>query len=854
MHRVYHGLNDDFSRLLEQSPPERPRNGRLRLLGVGRLVEKKGFDVFVEACALLERRGVAFEATIVGEDGDHGGEVRRRIAERGLSGRVVLAGPKTQAELLDAYGRADALCLPCRIVDGGDRDGIPNVLVEAMACGVPGVSTAISGIPELIEDGRNGLLVAPDDPEAVAAALIRLEGDHELAARLSTAARATVRERFDGDLLTGEMADLFGVIGVTAHAQSVRSAGARVRPRSVFCVIDPAYRDRAVAEEVCAGRFTHAGVALDLGLEPDWLGARLPADEEWRIEWVKFYYGLDLAHAHRLTGEARFRAAFERLVRSWIEQVEPDHDPSEVTARRISNWIYAWCRFDGAAGFGGFADGLEDELLASLQAQAAHVRRNLTPARNHRTLELYSLLVLALALPDLDPDGTLLELGFEGLQENLLADVRPDGVHCEASSHYHMIVLRSALGARENARRFGLRTSPAFDERLERACEFALACHRPDGEIAMLSDGDAGSYPDLLERAAALLRRQDFLYAASGGERGTPPAAPSTSFPDGGYHVQRSGWGERRRAFAEELYLIFDCGPLGEGGHGHYDLLSVEVAGGGRPLLVDPGRFTYSEEPPNLRRWFKGTAAHNTVCVDGRDQTPYRRGKPKGSVAEGRLLGRLTGPGFDLLRGEARSPCYDAVHERAIAFVARRYWVVVDRLRAGDPHSYDLRFHLAPEAHGATQIVRGDTNTVVRAPGVGLAFPHAVEPRLLDGWHAPAYGAKLEAPVVSLVAEDVAEHEFQTLIVPSDDDAARLPEFRGLAAPGADARLIEVMGGGGRWRDVIAWSESRGDFELGPLRCRGRARVDARERGRWAGLAGRLRCRRGLVERHGRVP
>ena len=122
----------------------------------------------------------------------------------------MLAGPKTQAELLEAYRRADAVCLPCRIVDGGDRDGIPNVLVEAMACGVPGVTTAISGIPELIEDGRNGLLVAPDDPEAVAAALIRLEDDRELAARLSTAARATVRERFDGDLLTSELADLFG--------------------------------------------------------------------------------------------------------------------------------------------------------------------------------------------------------------------------------------------------------------------------------------------------------------------------------------------------------------------------------------------------------------------------------------------------------------------------------------------------------------------------------------------------------------------------------------------------------------------------------------------------------------------
>ena len=505
---------------------------------------------------------------------------------------------------------------------------------------------------------------------------------------------------------------------------SVRLAPPRVRPRPVFCVIDGAYRNRAVADEVSRGLFTHAGTTLELGLEPDWLGAQLPADEEWRIEWVKFYYGLDLGHAYAETGAERFRQAFERLVRSWIDHVDPAHDPSEVTARRISNWVYAWCRFDSVPGFGGFTEELEDELAASLEAQAAHVRANLTPARNHRTLELYSLLILALALPELDPDDVLLELALAGLVENLLTDLRPDGVHCEASTHYHMVVLRSALGTLENARRFGLPLPTALAHRVERACEFALHAHRPDGGIAVLSDGDAGSYRDLLTLASSLLGRPDFLYAATAGGRGTPPRTRCASFPDGGYHVQRSGWGEGERSFEDELFLMFDCGPLGEGGHGHYDLLSVEVAAAGGSLLVDPGRFTYSEGPPNLRRWFKGTAAHNTVCVDGRDQTAYRRGKPKGPVARGRLLERLGTPGFDLLRGLAASPRYDAVHERAIAFMAGEYWLIVDRLRAGEPHDYDLRFHLAPEATGATRVDRGAENAAVRAPGLALAFAH----------------------------------------------------------------------------------------------------------------------------------
>ena len=89
---------------------------------------------------------------------------------------------------------------------------------------------------------------------------------------------------------------------------SVRLAPPRVRPRPVFCVIDGAYRNRAVADEVSRGLFTHAGTTLELGLEPDWLGAQLPADEEWRIEWVKFYYGLDLGHAYARDRRGAFPA------------------------------------------------------------------------------------------------------------------------------------------------------------------------------------------------------------------------------------------------------------------------------------------------------------------------------------------------------------------------------------------------------------------------------------------------------------------------------------------------------------------------------------------------------------------
>ncbi|MDQ3816888.1 MAG: heparinase II/III family protein [Acidobacteriota bacterium] len=598
-------------------------------------------------------------------------------------------------------------------------------------------------------------------------------------------------------------------------------ARAQTRPRPVFCVVEHAYRDRDVADEVCEGRFTHAGITLDLGLEPDWLTDGLRTrDEEWRIEWSKFYYGLDLAYAFCETGDTKYLRAWERLLCSWMRQVPVGFDPSDVTGRRILNWIYAWNAFASSNEFQGLRGDLDEQIVASLASQVRHLRSHLTPERNHRTLELYALFVAALALPELDTKGDLLDFAIRELHQNLLTDVRPDGVHRESSTHYHMTALRSYLAARENARRFHLEFPEGYDERLERACEFALHCHRPDGLIPALSDGDEGSYTDLLELAASLLGRPDFLYAATSGACGTQPRQRYMSFPEGGYYIQRSGWGDGREIYRQERFLILDCGPLGDGGHGHYDLLNLEAYAKGRPLVVDPGRYTYSEEQPNWRRWFKGTAAHNTVSVDGMDQTPYRNGKPKGGVAQGRLIERLTAPGFDMLSGEARTNAYDAVHTRRVFFIADEYWLVVDQLRSTRTHRFDLRFHLSPEALNQTSLLRREENTVAHAPGFALVFDGAHEAQLEEGWVAPKYGTKLAAPVVRVTSCGAARADFFTLIFPLDSDR-QPPKLRLYAEnnSSSEAMVAEVSGGGagGSCVDRVVWNATHERYRLGPF-------------------------------------
>src|SRR5260370_3374523 len=139
-------------------------------------------------------------------------QLRAQIAALGLEDSVELLGARTQEELVDIYRQATLVALPCVVLENGDRDGIPNVLVEAMSMGLPVVSTDISGIPELVDHGRNGLLVPPRDAPALAAAIADLLADSAQRRRLGAAAHRTITERFDLAPNAARLEELFASI------------------------------------------------------------------------------------------------------------------------------------------------------------------------------------------------------------------------------------------------------------------------------------------------------------------------------------------------------------------------------------------------------------------------------------------------------------------------------------------------------------------------------------------------------------------------------------------------------------------------------------------------------------------
>src|SRR5262249_16325102 len=161
-------------------PHERPP----RIVAVGRLVEKKGFEDLVDACAILAERGRDFECRIVGT-GELEAQLAARIAARGLAGRVVLVGPRPLDEVAREVQGAAALAAACVVGSDGNRDGLPTTLLEAMALGTPCVATDVTGIPEVVRDGETGILVPQHDPTALAAALAYLLDDPEARVRLA---------------------------------------------------------------------------------------------------------------------------------------------------------------------------------------------------------------------------------------------------------------------------------------------------------------------------------------------------------------------------------------------------------------------------------------------------------------------------------------------------------------------------------------------------------------------------------------------------------------------------------------------------------------------------------------------
>jgi glycosyltransferase involved in cell wall biosynthesis len=201
IHRIYNGLNlAEFRRASFSSEPP-------LIVAIGRLIAKKGFANLIRACALLVERVTSFRCEIFGE-GPLENQLRGQIAELGLQDRIELAGAKPQHEIRDRLAGASAFVMPSVPEAGGGMDNLPTVIMEAMATGLPVVSTRIGGIPEMVVENETGFLVQPEDAVALAGAIERVTNDRPLGQKLGQAGHKRAQTLFSIDKNVRELCAL----------------------------------------------------------------------------------------------------------------------------------------------------------------------------------------------------------------------------------------------------------------------------------------------------------------------------------------------------------------------------------------------------------------------------------------------------------------------------------------------------------------------------------------------------------------------------------------------------------------------------------------------------------------------
>ena len=336
---------------------------------------------------------------------------------------------------------------------------------------------------------------------------------------------------------------------------------------------------------------------------------------------------------------------------AWVAQVSPGHDPADVIGRRLQNWVYAWQGFTSVQP--GPSAATTELLLESIDAQVRHLRANLTagaqPPDAGAVRAARRRARPARARPRRRAAPVRLGPARRQPAQRRVAGRRAPGVLDPLSPD------RAALVPRRPGERPPLRPlacPPATTSGCGSRAASPCTCTVPTARCLPCRTPTAATTATCCCSPTGCSTSPSCAGSAHRGRPACRRSSAAVGFPVAGYYVQRSGWGDGETSFADERFLVLDAGPIGDGGHGHYDMLAIEAYAHGRPLLVDPGRYTYSEAgppaEPNWRHWFKGTPAHSTVTVDGLDQTPYRRGKPrKQTAAAATLLTRnaTDGPG-----------------------------------------------------------------------------------------------------------------------------------------------------------------------------------------------------------------
>ncbi|MBC7791525.1 MAG: alginate lyase family protein [Anaerolineae bacterium] len=469
------------------------------------------------------------------------------------------------------------------------------------------------------------------------------------------------------------------------------------------------------AEAIVRGRFAFRELGqLVFESEVDWR-ATIDDNVSWRWDLNRHRYFIELATAHHYTGERRYLSRLSALWEHWIARNPSDGEtnwdqPFEVAAR-LNNWLWAFFLLLQASR-------KEEvrwvEIVSSMTEHAAHLYRTLEYhwPNNHLLLEAKALMEFGMLFPEFDPDRRFLRRGRAILLREIECEVLPDGGHSELSSMYHRIVAGELSEWLLVARRNSISIPDALAERIARMASVTAALSRPDGTVALLGDSAADDNYIRFDPARRDARHLNYWLlpepSVPASRAVTTTTELLTLLPDMGYAVIRD------QITDAKVHITVDVGQFIRNpapDHGHCDALSFELYAGDRPLLIDPGVFFPNRDAGPWRQYFRGTSAHNTVSIDGREQSELLAMSDVGDRAEVRLLGSSSAGRTATVRASVRpywaATAADVLHTRAIRYTSPGSIDVEDDITGAGEHTLTWHYHFAADLDVSMDEERG---------------------------------------------------------------------------------------------------------------------------------------------------
>ncbi|UCE19487.1 MAG: alginate lyase family protein [Gemmatimonadota bacterium] len=499
--------------------------------------------------------------------------------------------------------------------------------------------------------------------------------------------------------------------------------------------------DREKADRNVKNIFRIKSSTHDFGDKIDW--TLIHEDKEWqfslnRMNWFSNYVGV-----YQQTKDEKYVYAWMEQIKSWIQLGNPGYPRTIDTGRRLQNWIISYWMFVQDLKSPSVSPEFHAMILQSIaeQAEFSYQPENWRRYSNWGTFENAGLSLAVILFPEFRQYELWNKEIWFRMRFQLEHSYHEDGMHVEVSPPYHAHELEVWFDFVRLAKKNGIESSlysqiplsPIEDSFLQPA-KALMNLYKPTGVVPQIGDTDERDERTVLYKWGKFWNWPDMIYVATDGREGNPPVECSAAFPDGGYYVMRSGWGNNGIPYNEELYLLFDCGS-NEPWHAHYDMLNLVVTAYGQDLLKDPGRFTYNEGKE--RDYFKSTAAHNTIVIDEQNQ-PRRYTPPE---AQWHSLSK-----FDYVVGVQNSHP-QVTHRRSVFFAKPDYWIVVDRLLGRGKHRYDQYWHLSDKILG--DVSMEPEGKYIAAPNFHLySLLPDVNMSFEEGWLSYNYRHRVSAPVI----------------------------------------------------------------------------------------------------------